>query len=53
LLLDNLDRGASNNLAAHGINNTYLIIEAQRLNAEIDHVKLGGASYQLGLLFEF
>jgi opacity protein-like surface antigen len=53
LLLDNLDRGASNNLASHGINNTYLIIEAQRLNAEIDHVKLGGTSYQMGLLFEF
>lgn len=54
LLLDNLDHGAAGSLAAgYGITNTYLVLEGQRLDAEIAKVKLGGASYQLGLLFEF
>jgi hypothetical protein len=39
--------------AKHGVNNTYLILEAQRTNVEIDNVKLDGTSYQVGLLFEF
>jgi hypothetical protein len=54
LLLDKLDPAAANKLAVtHGINHTYLLLEAQRLDAEIHRLKLGGTSYQWGLLFEF
>ena len=57
-LLDGLDRGSSSALYGdYGISHTYLFLEAQYVDAEIDTstgtYNLGGISYLLGLLFEF
>lgn len=53
-LLDRIDKASASKVqAAFGVENTYFIIEAQKINAEVNGVELGGDSYLLGLLFEF
>lgn len=53
-LLDRIDLRAADNLQRQfGVENTYLIAEAQITKVKKDSVKLGGVSYLFGLLFEF
>jgi hypothetical protein len=56
LLLDGIDRSASNNLYMEfGIYHTYLFVEAEKTKAKYKptSVELGGTAYLIGLLFEF
>lgn len=55
LLLDFFDKGSAFNLEKDtGINNTYFFIEGERIQVGTsDGLDLGGASYKVGLLFEF
>ena len=56
LLLDGIDRGASNSLSMDfGVNHTYLFVEAERSEVKYKATSedLGGIAYLIGLLFEF
>lgn len=54
ILLDRLDRSSAAAMETdHSVNNTYLVLEAQRLDVEVNGIELGGDSLYAGLLFEF
>lgn len=54
LLLDKLDKTSASDLERNtGIVNTYFFLEAQRTEAIVEDIDLGGTAYLAGLLFEF
>jgi hypothetical protein len=54
LLLDNMEPSTARNLESNtGIVNTYFFLEAQRTEAIVNDIDLGGTAYLAGLLFEF
>lgn len=53
ILLDRLDQGNAAGFEEESVENTYLVIEALRFNAEIDGIELGGDSAMFGFVFEF
>lgn len=54
LLLNPLDPSSAKNIKkAYGVDYTYLTLEAQKFNAAIDGIELGGKSYLLGVRVEY
>jgi len=56
LCLDNLDRGAANNMYLdYGVHHTYFFAEMERTRAVVksSSTDLGGTAYLFGLLFEY
>lgn len=53
LLLDRLDKSAAADIEDAGIANTYFFLEAQRTDADLEGVELGGTAFLGGFRFEF
>jgi hypothetical protein len=54
LLLDEMDPIAAADFQTnYGVENTYLLLEAEQTNAEINGAEVGGRTYSLGMTFEF
>jgi hypothetical protein len=54
-LLNSLDKSSASRLSRYGIDNTYFLLEAQKIDAEVDGTEfnIGGMSYFVGVAAEF
>jgi hypothetical protein len=53
LLLDPLDKPSATDIEEYGVANTYFFLEAQRTEADLEGVELGGTAFLGGFRLEF